>query len=103
MNFFAGYPIPRPAVSPPPLGTSPASLRLNYRQQHERTQPRRHFWEIDPYLQLMSKKEKEWLTRIQQNSLHIEDPMRDDYYWTVKEKKNKAGKFLFFIKFLKFF
>lgn len=38
----------------------------------------------DPYSNLMSQKEKEWVTRIQMMQLQSTDPYLDDYYYQVR-------------------
>ena len=37
----------------------------------------------DPYSNLMSQKEKEWVTKIQMMQLQSTDPYLDDYYYQV--------------------
>lgn len=38
----------------------------------------------DPYSNLMSQKEKEWVTKIQMMQLQSTDPYLDDYYYQVR-------------------
>lgn len=40
----------------------------------------------DPYSNLMSQKEKEWVTKIQMMQLQSTDPYLDDYYYQVRLK-----------------
>lgn len=37
----------------------------------------------DPYSNLMTQKEKEWVTKIQMMQLQSTDPYLDDYYYQV--------------------
>lgn len=38
----------------------------------------------DPYSNLMTQKEKEWVTKIQMMQLQSTDPYLDDYYYQVR-------------------
>lgn len=38
----------------------------------------------DPYSNLMTQKEKEWVTKIQMMQLQSTDPYLDDYYYQVE-------------------
>ncbi len=40
----------------------------------------------DPYANLMSQREKEWIIKIQLMQLHTDNPYVDDYYFTVSNK-----------------
>ena len=39
----------------------------------------------DPYANLMSQREKEWIIKIQLMQLHTDNPYVDDYYFTVRK------------------
>lgn len=41
----------------------------------------------DPYSNLMSQKEKEWVTKIQMMQLQSTDPYLDDYYYQVRQHR----------------
>lgn len=39
----------------------------------------------DPYCNLMTAKEKEWITRLQMIQLQSENPYHEDYYYQVEK------------------
>uniref|UniRef100_A0A3B3H6D4 PAT1 homolog 1, processing body mRNA decay factor n=1 Tax=Oryzias latipes TaxID=8090 RepID=A0A3B3H6D4_ORYLA len=45
----------------------------------------------DPYSNLMSQKEKEWVTKIQMMQLQSTDPYLDDYYYQRQEKEQDSS------------
>jgi len=55
--------------------------KQNNRKQNNQRKPR------DPYANLMSKREREWITSMQLRALEIKDPEVDDYYYVNYMKR----------------
>lgn len=92
MHLRFGTDSPRPAPFYSPSASIMQGLRapgpvVQFHPQHKRLlsqrQPRPHKKPLswDPYSQIMSDKEKEWIIRLQMIQLQSENPHLDDYYY----------------------
>ncbi|XP_016323951.1 protein PAT1 homolog 2-like isoform X2 [Sinocyclocheilus anshuiensis] len=92
MHLQFGTDSPRPAPFYSPSSNTMQGFRApgpvaQFHPQHERLLSQRHqrphrkpvSW--DPYSQIMSDKEKEWIIRLQMIQLQSENPRLDDYYY----------------------
>uniref|UniRef100_A0A3B5LQ74 Protein PAT1 homolog 1 n=1 Tax=Xiphophorus couchianus TaxID=32473 RepID=A0A3B5LQ74_9TELE len=86
--FFGGPPPPHghrmgpPPPHGPPNHTPPIRHNTTHlHPQHRRMLTQRMQSRRDPYSNLMSQKEKEWVTKIQMMQLQSTDPYLDDYYY----------------------
>jgi len=97
---------PNRLVQPPPPNPSQNPLRLDpehskfiinmekrnnkQNQLYGRTKKRAH----DPYANLMTQKEKDWVTRIQRTALQSDRPEIDDYYYqNFVERRLREGSY----------
>ena len=60
---------------PPHLGRFPHNMQHSNGARQEE----------DPYANLMTQREKDWILKIQMLQLHTDNPHIDDYYYTVRD------------------
>ncbi|MEQ2166098.1 hypothetical protein GOODEAATRI_024181 [Goodea atripinnis] len=106
--FFGGPPPPHGhrMGPPPPHGPLNHAPPIRHNTTHLHPQHRRMLTQRmqsrggtgldcrsrDPYSNLMSQKEKEWVTKIQMMQLQSTDPYLDDYYYQERERDSSSSK-----------
>ncbi|XP_051522922.1 protein PAT1 homolog 2 [Myxocyprinus asiaticus] len=99
LRFGTDSPRPAPFYSPSSnimQGFRPPGPVVQFHPQHKRIlsqrQPRPHRKPVswDPYSQIMSDKEKEWIIRLQMIQLQSENPHLDDYYYQEYYQRMEA-------------
>uniref|UniRef100_A0A3P9JF77 Protein PAT1 homolog 2 n=1 Tax=Oryzias latipes TaxID=8090 RepID=A0A3P9JF77_ORYLA len=99
LRFGANSPRPSPFYSPQSNPVQPIRYPGPVTQlhpQHKRLLGQKHFvfqrkseaW--DPYCNLMTAKEKEWITRLQMIQLQSENPFLEDYYYQEYYRRIEA-------------
>uniref|UniRef100_A0A3P9IMH9 Protein PAT1 homolog 1 n=1 Tax=Oryzias latipes TaxID=8090 RepID=A0A3P9IMH9_ORYLA len=91
--FFGGPPPPHGHRMGPPPPIPPIRHNTTHlHPQHRRLLTQRLQSRGDPYSNLMSQKEKEWVTKIQMMQLQSTDPYLDDYYYQLQNYYEKMEK-----------